>query len=130
MNQPAQGGDKRFFYRFEYRAPLRYRFAKGLGEGKYQVSPWFKGVGVDFSGNGAAFHVGKPLPEKTLTLLEIKFPYQEAPVLATAEVVRRKEVVVKGKTVYLIMVRYLLIKEDEQDRMVAFIISRGRNIGG
>ncbi len=48
----------------------------------------------------------------------------------TAEVVRRKDVDIKGKTAYLIMVRYLLIKEDEQDKMVSFIISRGRNIGG
>jgi hypothetical protein len=131
MNEkPATGGgsEKRAFYRFEYKAPLRYRFAKRVAEGRYQVSGYFKGVGVDFSGGGAAFHVGKPLPPGTLMLLEISFPYQEEPVVATAEVIRRKEIAFKGKTVSLIMVKYLLIGEDQQDKMVAFIISQGKNI--
>jgi len=127
-NKPSDA-DKRTFFRFEYPAPVRYRFAKKAEDGKYLVSPWLKGVGVDFSGGGAAIKVGKPLPPKTLMLVEIRFPYGEEPIMATVEVVRRVEVEYKGATVYQLNLRYLLIDRVIQDKMVSFIISRGKVAG-
>ncbi|MBI4667123.1 MAG: PilZ domain-containing protein [Nitrospinae bacterium] len=128
MGEKDAGADKRTFFRFDYQAPVRYKFAKRTGEGQYQVSPWFKGVGANFSGGGAALHIGKPLPAKTLLLLEIKFPFSDEPVVATAEVVRREDDTINGKPVSLIMIRYLVIDEAVQDKMVSFIISRGKTV--
>ncbi|MBI5816285.1 MAG: PilZ domain-containing protein [Nitrospinae bacterium] len=128
MEQKSGGGkDNRLFFRFEYPAPVRYRFAKKTEPGKYMVSPWFKGVGVDFSGGGGALNIGKPLPAKTLVLMEIKFPYSDDPVIATAEVVRRIDVEYKGAKVSQISFKYLLINSNVQDRMISFIISRGKS---
>jgi len=110
----------------ELRTPVRYRFAKKIKGGGYRVSSTFKGIGGNFSANGAAIMVGKPLPEKTLVYLEIYFTYQQEPVLVTAEVVRKEEVSYKGKMTPMIMVRYLVIDEAVRDRMTGFIISRGK----
>lgn len=126
MGKESSGSDKRDFYRLDYQAQVRYRFAKKTAPGKYQVSPYFKGVGANFSGGGAAIDIGKPLPPKTLMYLEIKFPYSDEPLLATAEVVRREDAVVMGKQAYRVMIRYLVIDEAAQDRMVSFIISGGK----
>lgn len=126
MGKESSGSDNRFFYRLDYSAPVRYRFAKKTSQGKYQVSPYFRGVGANFSGGGAAIDIGKPLPPKTLMYLEIKFPYSDEPLLATAEVVKREDAVVMGKQAYRVMIRYLLIDEAAQDRMVQFIISGGK----
>lgn len=128
MSRKDSGTDKRAFYRLEYQAPVRYRFAKKTAPGKYQVSPYFKGVGANFSGGGAAIDIGKPLPPKTLMYLEIKFPYSDEPVLATAEVVKREDSVVMGKQAHRVMIRYLVIDEASQDKMVSFIISGGKII--
>lgn len=122
-----QGGvDKRQFFRLEFPAPVRYRFAKKTGPAEYRVSPYFKGKGVNFSGGGAALNVGKPLPPKTLVLLEMIFPFSERPLMAAAEVVRRDTAELKGHTVSLIMVRFLLIDEADRSRLVSFLISRGK----
>jgi c-di-GMP-binding flagellar brake protein YcgR len=128
MSKQSSGEDGRAFYRLDYQAQVRYRFAKKTAPGKYQVSPYFKGVGANFSGNGAAIDIGKPLPPKTLMYLEIKFPYSEEPLLVTAEVVKRVDSVVMGKQAYRVMVRYLVIDEAEQDKMVSFIIAGGKRV--
>lgn len=124
----GNSSDKRIFYRFEYNAPIKYKFAKMVAPGKYAVSPWCKGVGANFSGGGAAFYLGKPLPPKTLLFMEIRFPFGEEPLLATAEVVRRQEAEFKGKKVSMVMIKYLLMDPVAQDKMVSFIISRGRSV--
>jgi c-di-GMP-binding flagellar brake protein YcgR len=129
MGKELSASDKRAFFRLDYQAPVRYRFAKKTAPGKYQVSPYFKGVGANFSGGGSAIDIGKPLPPKTLMYLEIKFPYSDEPLLATAEVVRREDSVVGGKQAYRVMLRYLVINEAEQDKMVSFIISGGKRVG-
>ncbi|MGK7345109.1 MAG: PilZ domain-containing protein [Candidatus Nitrospinota bacterium M3_3B_026] len=122
-----QGGvDKRQFFRLDFPAPVRYRFAKKTAPGEYRVSPYFKGKGVNFSGGGAALNVGKPLPPKTLVQLEMIFPFRERPVMAAAEVVRREAAELKGQAVSLIMVRFLLIDEADQSKLVSFLISRGK----
>jgi len=125
----ANGKQDRQFFRLDIAIPVRYRFAKKVAEGKYKVSPPFKALGDNFSGNGAAIKVGKPLPEKTLIYLELYFPFRKEPVLATAEVVRKQEMVYKDKPVALIMVRYLIMEPAAQDQMTGFIISRGRAVG-
>jgi c-di-GMP-binding flagellar brake protein YcgR len=126
MGKEKSGADARAFYRLEFPAPVRYRFAKKSAPGKYQVSPYFRGVGANFSGGGAAIDIGKPLPPKTLMYLEIKFPYSDEPLLATAEVVKREDSVVNGKQAYRVMIRYLVMDEAAQDKMVSFIISGGK----
>lgn len=118
---------KRQFFRYEYSAPIRYRFAKKIETAKYQISPYFKGLGIDFSGNGAAFHATKPLPKNTLLLLEILFPFSKDPMIVTAEVVRREEEVFKDKKVSKIMVRYLVLDEEVLNKLISFVISRGKN---
>jgi c-di-GMP-binding flagellar brake protein YcgR len=128
MSKQSSGEDSRAFYRLDYQAQVRYRFAKKTAPGKYHASPYFKGVGANFSGNGAAIDIGKPLPPKTLMYLEIKFPYSDEPFLATAEVVKRVDSVVMGKQAYRVMIRYLVMDEAEQDRMVSFIISGGKRV--
>ena len=125
--KPGAGGvDKRKDFRLDYPAPVRYRFAKKTESGKYQVSPYFKGRGVNFSGGGAAINVAKPLPPKTLVLLEMTFPFSDRPVMATAEVVRRQDSVFKGKKVSMIMTRFLIMSEADSCKLVSFIISGGK----
>jgi c-di-GMP-binding flagellar brake protein YcgR len=117
---------KRGAYRLDYQAPTRYRFAKKTAPGKYQTSSYLKGMGANFSLSGAAIDIGKPLPAKTLVYLEIKFPYSDAPFLATAEVVNREDAVVMGKQAYRVGIRFLLVDEAAQDRMASFLISGGK----
>ena len=91
---------------------------------KFKLTPFFKGLGVDFSGSGAAFKIGKSIPPGYMLYLEIFFPFDKYPVSVVAEVLRQKEDILKGKKVYLCMVRYLLIAPSIQDKMVGYFISR------
>lgn len=118
--------ERRKFFRLDYIAPVRYRFAKRLPDGKYQASAYFKGRGINFSGGGAALNLGKPLPPKTLVLLEIIFPFSDRPLMATGEVVRRDTSMFKGRTVNLIMVKFLMLDETMRSKLVSFLISRGK----
>lgn len=120
---------KRQCFRLEVHISVRYKIAKRVGQGEYKVSKYFKGMGQDFSDQSAAIKVNKPLPVNTLLYLEMSFPFQDEPVLATAEVVRCEKGKFKGKTVPLIMVRFILINETVHNAMTSFIISRGKNIG-
>ena len=128
MNEEDQdsGIERRKFFRLDFTAPIRYRFAKAVGHGKYQVSPYFKGRGVNFFGGGAALNLGKPLPPETLVLLEMLFPFSEKPVMATAEVIRKDVSHLKGREVSVIMVKFLLMEEAVNAKLVSFLISRGR----
>lgn len=120
--------EKREAFRFKHSAPVRYRFAKKIAPGKYKISPFFKGLGIDFSGTGAAFRAGKPLPKGTLTLLEIDFPFSDDPVIATAEVVRKVEDGFKGKKVIKVMVNFIIMEENTRNKMMSFIISQGKSV--
>jgi len=118
---------RRQFFRYEHPAPIRYRFAKKVETAKYNVSPYFKGLGVDFSGNGAAFRATKPLPINTLVFLEMLFPFSHDPMMVTAEVVRRDEEEFRGQKISKIMVKYLVVDEEALNKLISFVISRGKN---
>lgn len=109
---------------FRVRLPLlvKYRVAVKQPDGKYLLSPLFSGVGVDFSGGGAAFKIGKDIPSGFLLYAEMPFPFQPEPVMVVAEVVRTKPDLLRGQKVLLCFVKYLLINPDVRDTMVGYII--------
>ncbi|MBF0291671.1 MAG: PilZ domain-containing protein [Nitrospinae bacterium] len=123
MGQELSVAERRKAYRRDYSAPVRYRVAQKTAPGKYQVSPYFKGVGANFSASGAAIDIGKRIPPRTLVYMEIKFPYSSEPLLATAEVVRRADSLVMDKQAYRMGIRFLVVNEAEQSRMTSFLIS-------
>ena len=111
-------------FRVKLAASVRYRVAKKVGE-RYVLSPFFKGIGVDFSGGGAAFKIGNSIPKGYLLYLEIFFPFDKFPVSVVAEVLTIKEDTLKGKKVFLCITRYLLMSPTINDRMVGYFINEG-----
>jgi hypothetical protein len=109
---------------FRVRLPilLKYRVAVRQPDGKFIMSPVFSGVGVDFSGGGAAFKIGKDIPAGFFMYAEMPFAFQPEPVMAVAEVVRTKPDLLRGQKVLLCFVKYLLINPDVRDRMVGYLI--------
>ncbi len=111
-------------FRLRLATTVRYRVAKRFGD-KFKLSPWFKGIGVDFSGGGAAFKIGKAIPKGFLMYLEVFFPFDKYPVSSVAEVLRLKDDTLKGKKVFLCITRYLLISPTVQDKMIGYFINEG-----
>jgi c-di-GMP-binding flagellar brake protein YcgR len=109
---------------FRVRLPLllKYRVAVKQPDGKYALSPLFSGVGVDFSGGGAAFKIGKDIPAGFFMYAEMPFPFQPEPIMVVAEVVRTKPDLLRGQKVLLCFVKYTLIHPDVRDKMVGYII--------
>ncbi|VAX25336.1 hypothetical protein MNBD_NITROSPINAE02-677 [hydrothermal vent metagenome] len=126
MSDSDKKSSAREFFRLGMKMPIKYRFAKKIERGKYQVSKSFNGLGVEFGGGGLSFNAGKHLPIGTLTLLEMTFPFSRTPVMATGEVVHREYAEHKGKKASHLGIRFLLIDDNERDKMVAFLISRGK----
>jgi c-di-GMP-binding flagellar brake protein YcgR len=121
---PAQGGAARKDFRVALSVSVRYRVAKKIGD-VYKLTPFHKGLGVDFSGGGGAFKIGKDIPAGYLMYLEIFFPFDKFPVSVVAEVVRTKEDTLKGQKVYLCITRYLLMSPTINDKMVGYFINEG-----
>ena len=124
MSEPSGGPPKqvRKDFRVKLAASVRYRVAKKVGE-KYVLSPFFKGIGVDFSGGGAAFKIGNSIPKGYLLYLEIFFPFDKFPVSVVAEVLNIKEDTLKDKKVFLCITRYLLMSPTINDRMIGYFIN-------
>lgn len=120
--KPASASDLRQDFRVRLAVSIRYRVAKRFGD-VFKLSPFLKGIGVDFSAGGATFKIGKSIPKDYLMYLEIFFPFSKYPVSAVGEVLRTKEDTLKGKKVYLCIVRYLLISPTIQDKMVGYFIN-------
>ncbi|MBI3793155.1 MAG: PilZ domain-containing protein [Nitrospinae bacterium] len=114
-------GNARNDYRIRIPLLVKYRVAVKQ-EGKYIMSPVFSGVGVDFSGGGAAFKIGKDIPSGFFIYMEIPFPFQPEPLKVVSEVIRTKPDLLKGQKILLCTVKYLLLSPDIRDRMVGFII--------
>ena len=121
---PPQGGAKRQDFRVTLSVSVRYRVAKKIGD-VYKLTPFHKGLGVDFSGGGGAFKIGKDIPAGYLLYLEIFFPFDKFPVSVVAEVIRTKPDTLKGKKVYLCITRYLLMSPTINDKMVGYFINDG-----
>ncbi len=124
-----KGRDARLDFRVLMPLMIRYRAAVRREDGRWQVSPFFNGVGVDFSGGGSAFKVAKEIPGGTLLYLEISVPYDKEPVQTVAEVLRQVPDTLKDKPVFRCIVRYVLIHPEAQDRMVGFFINAGARQG-
>lgn len=122
--KPSGGGgrDKRVDFRVEMPLAIRYRVAVRRDDGRYQLSQPFNGVGVNFSGSGAAFRMAKDIPKGYMLLLEIAVPYDKDPIRAVAEVIKTQPDTLKGKTVVRCITRYLLIHPETQDKMIGFFI--------
>ncbi len=121
--QPQKSSkNARMDFRVEIPLLVKYRIAVKQPDGTYQLSPLFNGVGVDFSGGGSAFKIGKDIPKGYFIYVELHFPFDKEPVMAIAEVIRTKPDTLKGKNVFVCITKYLLIGPDVQDRMVGFFI--------
>ncbi|MBI3581994.1 MAG: PilZ domain-containing protein [Nitrospinae bacterium] len=129
--RPTGLKDARDDYRVRLPLPVKYRVGVRQQDGKYVLSPEFRGVGVDFSGGGAAFKIGKEIPAGFFVHAEIPFPFQQEPIMVVGEVLRTKPDLLRNQKVFLCVVRYLLINPDARDKMVGHIIGevsrRGRN---
>ncbi len=125
-DQPEKTGrEGREDFRVDLAISLRYKIAGKNEMGAYTLTPFLRGIGVNFSGGGGAFKIAKDIPAKTLIYLEMYFPFDKYPVSAVAEVIRTKPDTLKGKSVLLCITKYLLISATIQDKMVAFIIGEG-----
>jgi hypothetical protein len=124
QEQPPQKSSKnaRMDFRVEIPLLVKYRIAIPQPDGTYQLSPMFNGVGVDFSGGGSAFMIGKDIPKGYFLYIELHFPFDTNPVMVIGEVIRTKPNMLKGKNVFICITQYLLIGPDVQDRMVGFFI--------
>jgi len=111
-------------YRLRLAATIRYKVAKRFGYA-FKESAWFKGIGVDFSAGGASFKIGRSIPKGYFMYIEIFFPFDKFPVSTVAEVIRLKSDTLKGKKVFLCIVRYLIISPTVQDKMVGYFINEG-----
>ena len=125
--QPPPGPQKtarnqRMDFRVELPLLVKYKIAVKQPDGRYQLSPMFNGVGVDFSGGGSAFKIAKDIPKGFFLYIELHFPFDKEPVMAVGEVIRTKPDTLKGKNVFLCITRYVLIAPEVQDRMVGFFI--------
>lgn len=125
--KPHNGGrDNRMDFRITMPVSVKYKIArKNEREEKYTLSGYFRGLGDNFSGGGAAFKVAKEIPAGSLLYVEILFPFDKKPVCIIAEVLRTKPDIFKGKKIFLCVVRYLLINPKRQDAMVAYFIGEG-----
>ena len=127
MTEKPKGGgrDSRQDFRVDMAISLRYKVASKIGGGAYQLSPYMRGIGVNFSGGGGAFKIGKDIPAGSFIYLEMYFPFDRFPVSAVAEIIRTKPDTLRGKAVFLCITRYLLISPTIQDKMVAYFIGEG-----
>jgi hypothetical protein len=121
--------DARDHYRARLPIPVKYRVGVGQPDGKYVLSPVFSGVGVDFSGGGAAFKIGKEVPAGFFVHVVIPFPFQKEPIMVVGEVLRTKPDVLRNQRVHLCVVKYLLINPDARDKMVGYIIGEVSRLG-
>ncbi len=119
---PGKGAGKRSDFRVEMPLMIRYRVAVRQEDGRYLLSPFSNGVGVDFSGGGCAFKIAKDIPPGYFLYIEITMPHGKEPVQAVAEVVRNLPDELKGRPVFRCITRYVLIHPDVQDWMVAYFI--------
>ncbi len=125
-DQPKKTGrEGREDFRVDLAISLRYKIASKNEMGAYTLTPFLRGIGVNFSGGGAAFKIAKSIPGGTFIYIEMFFPFDKYPVSAVAEVVRTKPDTLKGRSVLLCITKYLLISATIQDKMVAFFIGEG-----
>ncbi len=126
-DRPQKDGRKnRMDFRVSLPVSVKYKIARKNGEkGEYTLSGYFRGLGDNFSGGGAAFKVAKEIPSGVLLYMEMLFPFDKNPVCIIAEALHTKPDVFKGKKVFLCMVRYLLVSPKQQDGMVAYFIGEG-----
>ncbi len=108
------------YNRTDYNLPTLYRFSKKIEEGKYNTSSFLKGRCKDFSGGGLALMATKPIPPNTLLYIEINIAQEGASILATGEVVRRQKTSFKGKEVYLLCIRFIILDENNRTKLISF----------
>jgi c-di-GMP-binding flagellar brake protein YcgR len=119
--------DRRKFFRFDFECKVKYRIGKPEGMGKYKVSGKVTGIMTNISADGLAMLAGKSLSPGSLLFIQMNLPFRRELIPAMAEVITSTEAKYKGKNVYKMMLRFLLLSSADRNRVNSFVISRGRN---